>query len=253
MENKLLIGLDVSLTSTGICFRYKGRNEYLSISGKSCYSASKKLTANDIFDKNESAHVQMVNALKLVDNVSIVVTERESIAPPKSSSLCTWQRDHLLSINTYANILVDTIKSKIIEYNIPIHDVYLNLENYSYGSASDTLIQIVEFTCLIKDLLLFRNGGIIPLNNFFITPGPHIKILAGKGNFDKYQMLNSFKDNDSKDEVIENDDFRLFVRQNYEIVHKTLKNNKKEVLTPISDIIDAYFLSLHLERTHLRK
>jgi hypothetical protein len=48
MDNKLYIGIDISLNSTGICFNYKNKQEFISISSKICYTTSKKKTTEEI-------------------------------------------------------------------------------------------------------------------------------------------------------------------------------------------------------------
>ena len=130
-------------------------------------------------------------------------------------------------------------KEKHILRNLKIlqqHQVsVVNLEGYAYQSSSKAIFQIAEATSILKLVLLQAN---IKIN--IISPS-ELKMYAGKGNYNKFQMLQAFIAQELKDNKF---------WQNIVKYEKTLyKYNKEKTIingikSPFSDAIDAYFLSL---------
>jgi len=96
------------------------------------------------------------------------------------------------------------------------------IEGYSYGSSSSRLFQIAENGGTLKQMIWKNN---IP---FDVTPPTVIKKLAtGKGNANKEKMWDSF---------IEETGLNLF---------NILGQEEKKHWNPVSDMVDAYYLSKH--------
>ena len=122
------------------------------------------------------------------------------------------------------------------------------LQNYSYGSSTDNLIQVVEATMRLKQLIF--EDLMLCVDHFSIITGPTLKMWAGKGDYDKYQMLMAYIQNHRGDKSLEDDSFWKFIKKNKGLyLNERMKKGKPfiEVKTPISDIIDAYFCCLWLE------
>lgn len=234
---KLIISIDYSLESTGITFYDSVDSKYLFVSFIN------------------TAEKQVKDRLKLlynVDDLIIIPYKREKIASVKNTSLQDWSRKHIGNCVSYNNILFDNLKKILSEKfkKFKKEDIAVVLENYSYGSFSDNLIQIVENTMSLKYNLI--NNDLVEIENFYIFPAPTIKKHAGGGNFDKFQMLEKFFENSLKEEPLKMNKFLIFLKENKEsfIKEKTKKGNiYNEILSPISDIVDSYWLTNYfLER-----
>ena len=81
-------------------------------------------------------------------------------------------------------------------------------------------------------------------NNFFLISGPEIKMLAGNGNWDKFQMYQAFQKEGLLDEC------SSFISENESILTKDIMKNQKpnkDVAKPVDDLIDSYFIAKWLE------
>lgn len=191
MVDKLYIGIDISLNSTGICFNYKGNTEFISVSSKLCYTTSKKKTTEEIIKGSD-----ILNSLSNSSDVTLVVVSRDKTT--KSDDFMCNQRDQLEKSVLSADIIFASIQKLFLEKYSEINrkDIVVGIESYSYGSIGDQLVQIVELSTLIKYKVIkyLLNDN---YENFYSIPGPRIKSFAGGGNFDKYQMYKSYLENTS--------------------------------------------------------
>lgn len=260
IKNKLIIGIDLSLNSTGITFRYNGVSSYLNILNKHVLTTSQKdIPHHELLANNKIANlISQTVDVQLLDNVPL--------QNPESIGLQDWERLHMKRCLQISHIMFTCILNTVARsyMQVPAEDTYVAIENYSYGSDTDNLIQVVELTMALK-LKLFST---IPIKNFFIVPGPTLKMFAGKGDFDKYAMLYAYLLNTKGDNFLEHDRLNKLLNENRSLLYteriKKLKTPKKignkktgytmiseikknEVKAPISDIIDSYFVALWLE------
>jgi len=160
----------------------------------------------------------------------------------QACGLSGWEKLHIQNCLIYNKELKEFICKNILKTNKNI----LIFENYSYSANSDTLIQLVENTMSLKLYLL--NSDYFSVENIFLVTGPQIKMLAGKGNFDKYDMLKAFINTD--DDSAKNTKFYKFVKDNVDkLITPKIKNGKEifEVLTPIDDIIDSFWINKYFQ------
>ena len=84
------------------------------------------------------------------------------------------------------------------------------------------------------------------VENFYCIPAPRVKLYVGKGNYDKYDMTTAFLDNVRSDDYILQSSFYLYLLQNFHeyYLKERIKKGKQfnEVLSPISDIVDSYWI-----------
>ena len=160
----------------------------------------------------------------------------------------TADRANLLSsINDLSIIQYqrDPIATTILDFipNIKKDEICVLIENYSYSSQSDTLIQLVENTMEVKHYVL---KTMCHVENFYCIPAPRVKLYVGKGNYDKYDMTTAFLNNVREDDYILNSSFYKFLLDNFttSFLKERIKKGKQfnEVLSPISDIIDSYWI-----------
>lgn len=121
--------------------------------------------------------------------------------------------DDIERFEKLGKICVDLIKSQNEECHIGI-------EGYSFGSSGSRVFQIAE-NCGILKLILKMNGF-----SFKTVPPSVVKKLAtGKGNSSKEPVYQSF---------VEKTGIKL---------HETLKLKTEKVVSPISDMADAYWIA----------
>jgi hypothetical protein len=97
------------------------------------------------------------------------------------------------------------------------------IEGYSYGSTGQAIFQIAENTGLLKYKIFKKK---IPLT---IYPPTEIKKFAtGKGNADKGRMYTHFFEETGVDLI------------------RLLAYKKEEISSPISDIVDSYWICKNL-------
>ncbi len=263
-SNTLRIGIDVSLDSIGFCFRQGTHRHYAALINVGKLDGSKEPSEQRIFEKYE-----YMRTLRDLRDVTLGFWDRNQVAGTASVGLDAWQRVHLDNCLRGQHVFIRFLDKILLEQfdGVLMSDIEVAFENYSYGSVTDNFIQVVEATVLLKEALIEKGYVLMP--NLRIIPGPKIKMLAGSGALDKWGMLQAFQTNACKDPGLENDPLWRFLTDATEkvSVNRTKKAKKapaffangkpkpgtvdhvtREVLAPVSDIIDAYFLGLYASR-----
>ena len=206
---KLFVSIDYSLESVGVTIFDIKKKKYHFLS---YLNTKKKATAS------------RADLLSDIDDLSVIQYQRDPIATVKSreDGLFGWERQHMTNVLHYNSELVNNIKALVLRLypDIKKSEICVLIENYSYSSQSDTLIQLVENTMEVKHYVLTT---ICHVENFYCIPAPRVKLYVGKGNYDKYDMTTAFLNNVRDDDYILNSSFN-------------------EVLSPISDMIDSYWI-----------
>ncbi len=150
---------------------------------------------------------------------------------------------------------------------------------------------MVEYGYKVKNTLIEKYK--FKLDQFFIIPAPVVKMYAGKGDFTKYEMFQSFCKNNNLDKFIEKCGFRYLVanytdkfikinasktkkydlaKADYDILASNSGTSKdeqrpvkaaerelnklqkqiNEVLSPVDDMIDSYFICDYLHKILLK-
>lgn len=229
---KLFVSIDYSLESVGVTLFDVEKKKYHFLS---YLNTKKKATAN------------RADLLSNVSDLSVIQYQRDPIATVKSreDGLFGWERQHMTNVLHYNSELVNYIKILVLRLypDIKKNEICVLIENYSYSSQSDTLIQLVENTMEVKHHVLTT---ICCVENFYCIPAPRVKLYVGKGNYDKYDMTTAFLNNVRDDDYILDSPFYKFLLDNFTIsfLKERIKKGKQfnEVLSPISDIIDSYWI-----------
>ena len=229
---KLFVSIDYSLESVGVTLFDIEKKKYHFLS---YLNTKKKATAN------------RADLLSNVSDLSVIQYQRDPIATVKSreDGLFGWERQHMTNVLHYNSELVNNIKTLVLRLypDIKKSEICVLIENYSYSSQSDTLIQLVENTMEVKHHVLTT---ICHIENFYCIPAPRVKLYVGKGNYDKYDMTTAFLNNTRDDDYILDSPFYKFLLDNFttSFLKERIKKGKQfnEVLSPISDIIDSYWI-----------
>ena len=229
---KLFVSIDYSLESVGVTLFDVEKKKYHFLS---YLNTKKKAIAN------------RADLLSDISDLSVIQYQRDPIATVKSreDGLFGWEQQHMTNVLHYNSELVNYIKILVLRLypDIKKNEICVLIENYSYSSQSDTLIQLIENTMEVKHHVLTT---MCCVENFYCIPAPRVKLYVGKGNYDKYDMTTAFLNNVRDDDYILDSPFYKFLLDNFStsFLKERIKKGKQfnEVLSPISDIIDSYWI-----------
>ena len=200
------IGIDFSLTSPAICV-YKNESysfiSFFNDGGKD-------------WKKSKSKNYRYHN--DLFDIIDIIPYTRKIDDSNYRNEQKTKMSDALMIVN----LIIDKLKSIIDD------DVIIGLEGFSYGSISSSTLDLAMYNSFLR-MKLIENFGSDVLN--IISPTEGKKMLFGKGNAKKDDMIQAFIDNKLNDDVLLENVFWKYCKDN----GVDFKQPK-----PIDDLVDAY-------------
>ena len=200
------IGIDFSLTSPAVCVYKNGQYHFISFfndSGKD-WKRSKSKTYkyhNELCDI-----IEVIPYTRKIDDINYRNEQR------------TKMFDALMIVN----LIIDKLKVIIDD------EVIIGLEGFSYGSISSSTLDLAMYNSFLR-MKLIENFGSDCLN--IISPTEGKKILFGKGNAKKEDMIQAFIDNRLEDCVLIENIFWQYCKKN-DVDFKQPK--------PIDDLVDAY-------------
>lgn len=152
-----------------------------------------------------------------------------------STVRATQPEYHLTERNKLINYLelIDLIVEKVLSKLDKEEKVIIALEGISFGSSGNSLVDISQATGILKKAIIgsILNGD---FDRFFIFSPSELKNAIGcKGNANKLDIFNKFKEDPGIESVKESD------------LHKFVNNeswilDKNRVLSPFVDMIDSY-------------
>ena len=171
------IGIDFSLTSPAICVYKNGEYRFISFfndGGKD-------------WKKSKSKTYRYHN--ELCDIIEVIPYTRKI----DDSNYRTEQKTKMADALMIVNLIIEKIKTVIDE------DVAIGLEGFSYGSISSSTLDLALYNSFLR-MKLIENFGSDCLN--IISPTEGKKMLFGKGNAKKEDMIQAFIDNRLEDDVL---------------------------------------------------
>ena len=200
------IGIDFSLTSPAICV-YKN-NEYLFISFFNDGGKNWKMSKSKSYKYHN----------ELSDIIEIIPYTRKIDDSNYRNEQKTKMADALMIVN----LIIDKLKTIIDD------DVIIGLEGFSYGSISSSTLDLAMYNSFLRMKLIEFFGSDV-LN--IVSPTEGKKMLFGKGNAKKEDMIQAFIDNKLGDNVLVENVFWKYCKEN----GVDFKQPK-----PIDDLVDAY-------------
>ena len=200
------IGIDFSLTSPAICVYKNNIYSFISFfndSGKD-------------WKKSKSKTYRYHN--ELCDIIDVIPYTRKIDDSNYRNEQKTKMSDALMIVN----LIIDKLKTIIDD------EVIIGLEGFSYGSISSSTLDLAMYNSFLR-MKLIENFGSDVLN--IISPTEGKKMLFGKGNAKKEDMIQSFIDNRLEDNILKENDFWKYCKEN----GVDFKQPK-----PIDDLVDAY-------------
>ena len=200
------IGIDFSLTSPAICVYKNNKYSFISFfnDGGKDWKKSKS--------KTYRYHNELSNIIDIIPYTRKI----------DDSNYRNEQKTKMFDAFMIVNIIIDKIKTIIDD------DVIIGLEGFSYGSISSSTLDLAMYNSFLR-MKLIENFGSDVLN--IISPTEGKKMLFGKGNAKKEDMIQSFIDNRLEDDILKENDFWKYCKEN----GVDFKQPK-----PIDDLVDAY-------------
>ena len=200
------IGIDFSLTSPAICVYKNGEYSFISFFNDSGKDWKKSKSKTYRYHNELSDIIDVVPYTRKIDD----------------SNYRNEQKTKMSDAFLIVNIIIEKLESIIDD------DVIIGLEGFSYGSISSSTLDLAMYNSFLR-LKLIEKFGYDCLN--IISPTEGKKMLFGKGNAKKEDMIQAFIDNRLKDDILENNAFWKYCKDN----GVDFKQPK-----PIDDLVDAY-------------
>jgi hypothetical protein len=206
------VAIDFSLNSPGICIYNDETNKFHFISY--------------IKEKNGTKKEQKLQEeIGMLDDVTLVKQPDFSVSKEYSSK-------ELLKIRRY-DIMSNQIISLILNECTDGSGFIIAFEGSSYGSKMGTnnLIDMAAAAAILKMKML----SVLKPSDILTVAPTSIKKFAGKGNWNKRKVWDSFEQNMNNNESIETSDFFKFCKG-------LIEPESSKVPTPFDDLVDAFFL-----------
>jgi hypothetical protein len=200
------IGIDFSLTSPAICVYKNGEYSFISFFNDSGKDWKKSKSKTYRYHNELSDIIDVVPYTRKIDD----------------SNYRNEQKTKMSDAFLIVNLIIEKLESIIDD------DVIIGLEGFSYGSISSSTLDLAMYNSFLR-LKLIEKFGYDCLN--IISPTEGKKMLFGKGNAKKEDMIQAFIDNRLKDNILENNTFWKYCKDN----GVDFKQPK-----PIDDLVDAY-------------
>ena len=200
------IGIDFSLTSPAICVYKNGEYSFISFFNDGGKNWKKSKSKSYRYHNELSEIIEVIPYTRKIDDDSYRNEQK------------TKMSDALM----ISNLIIEKLKTIIDD------EVIIGLEGFSYGSISSSTLDLAMYNSFLR-MKLIENFGSDRLN--IISPTEGKKMLFGKGNAKKDDMIQAFIDNRLEDDVLVENAFWRYCKTN----GVDFKQPK-----PIDDLVDAY-------------
>lgn len=203
------IGIDMSMTSTGICVEKNGLDHFYN------------------FVEKESKHTKQTIVALESENINIIETKALHV-DDKSSDYSLKEKTKIDNCMKMMDLISQTLLQE---------DCIVAIEGISYGSSGLRGFDISGYHYVLRRLLV-ENPFVKSWEIY--SPGS-IKKFAVKGNAKKNEMLEAYLKgnyNNNLTKLIKNNDF-LYMNKKGVL--------KKEPDSPVGDLVDAFFIKEYLK------
>ena len=171
------IGIDFSLTSPAVCVYKDCAYKFISFFNDGGKDWKKSKSKSYRYHKD------------LCEIIEVIPYTREIDSTNYRSEQKTKMSDALMIVNR----IIEKLKTIIDD------DVIIGLEGFSYGSISSSTLDLAMYNSFLR-MKLIENFGSDCLN--IVSPTEGKKMLFGKGNAKKEDMIQAFIDNRLDDNIL---------------------------------------------------
>ena len=200
------IGIDFSLTSPAVCVCKNNEYKFISFFNDGGKDWKKSKSKSYRYHKDLCGIIEVIPYTREIDSTNYRIEQK------------TKMSDALMIVN----LIIEKLKTIIDD------DVIIGLEGFSYGSISSSTLDLAMYNSFLR-MKLIENFGSDCLN--IVSPTEGKKMLFGKGNAKKEDMIQAFIDNRLDDNILIDNDLWKYCKQN----GVDFKQPK-----PIDDLVDAY-------------
>lgn len=210
----MILGIDFSVNSTGICYSEDDTLKYTS--HFKSHQLSPKLK-------------QCIKLLESTGNFNIFYYEKLN----KNSDYSLGESEKLKDA---IDITENIINNNVIDKEVDL----IGIEGFSYNSTGASQIELIGYQYTLRKRIY--DLGI----NFKVFSPNQIKMCAGKGNLSKALMIEHYLNNKTECELLKTCKIREIVLNNLE----NFKSGKKWT-KPFEDLVDAYW-TFKLSQKHFQ-
>ena len=200
------IGIDFSLTSPAICVYKNDEYKFISFFNDGGKDWKKSKSKSYRYHKDLCEIIEVIPYTREIDSTNYRIEQK------------TKMSDALMIVN----LIIEKLKTIIDD------DVIIGLEGFSYGSISSSTLDLAMYNSFLR-MKLIEIFGSDCLN--IVSPTEGKKILFGKGNAKKEDMIQAFIDNRLDDNILIDSNLWKYCNKN----GVDFKQPK-----PIDDLVDAY-------------
>ena len=200
------IGIDFSLTSPAVCVCKNNEYKFISFFNDGGKDWKRSKSKSYRYHKDLCDIIEVIPYTREIDSTNYRIEQK------------TKMSDALMIVN----LIIEKLKTIIDD------DVIIGLEGFSYGSISSSTLDLAMYNSFLR-MKLIENFGSDCLN--IVSPTEGKKMLFGKGNAKKEDMIQAFIDNRLDDNILIDNDLWKYCKQN----GVDFKQPK-----PIDDLVDAY-------------
>ena len=200
------IGIDFSLTSPAICVYKNGKYSFISFFNDGGKDWRKSKSKSYRYHNELSDIIEIIPYTRKIDDSNYRIEQKTKMA------------DAFMIVN----LIIEKIKTIIDD------EVIIGLEGFSYGSISSSTLDLAMYNSFLR-MKLIEEFGYDVLN--IVSPTEGKKMLFGKGNAKKEDMIQAFIDNRLEDDELMENAFWKYCKEN-DVDFKQPK--------PIDDLVDAY-------------
>lgn len=213
----IYIGIDYSLTSPAMTYFDGKKFKFVSF-----------FRLDDYKSFDECKHLKkFIRHKELSELKDIELIPYHRVIINKSD---TYQTEQSKKMEDAKNIAL-LIQNKIHEITKLDKEVKIAIEGFSYASKGQSFIDLILYNSFLRCII----GEEFNMNNIIIVSPTQAKQLAGKGNFDKYKMINAFAESINYDNC--DKEFVDYIKHFNEL----LKDNPKLSYKPLDDLSDSCF------------
>ena len=198
----IVIGIDMSKNSPGVCIRENDKLTFLSF-----------IRGSEDGGRMSKSRKRMIDHYDLLRKAGVKITTN-----PRSTNIKEYSELEVYKIMD-ASLLAETIVS-----SLPDEVDMVGMEGFSYGSKGNAGLDIAGYAYCVRKALYEKYGTKLCI----FSPG-NVKKKAGKGNAGKEEIMQFFLA--CQDEDLKNNEF-----------WKGLSTQKITSDKPVDDLVDAYYV-----------
>lgn len=222
MKNTLVIGIDFSLLSPGICIIENNKHKWISIYTVDADDHQKLLSKED-------GPFKILSESK---NIGINLRVKND---KKGITYSHTERNKLVASVEEVRALITEIKKHLVGFT---GDVYVAMEGISFGSKGNTLIDICMATGILREAIVAE-----------LLDGQHDRFYVfSPGTIKKYALKGNAKKDELYDALISKPEFKQleFVKL-LDMYKDSWITPGRVVKKPLDDLVDATWIALLLK------